>query len=73
MPGLAPISRRNLLRRLKRLSFDGPYSGGRHQFMVRGDVRLILPNPHQQDISASLLARLLTQASITREEWESVA
>ena len=73
MPGLAPISRRNLLRRLKRLSFDGPYSGGRHQFMVRGDVRLILPNPHQQDISASLLARLLNQASITREEWESVA
>ena len=73
MPGLAPISRRNLLRRLKRLSFDGPYSGGRHHFMVRGEGRLILPNPHQQDISASLLARLLNQASITREEWESVA
>jgi len=36
MPGLAPISRRNLLRRLKRLDLDGPYSGGRHQFMVRG-------------------------------------
>jgi predicted RNA binding protein YcfA (HicA-like mRNA interferase family) len=72
MPGLAPISRRNLLRRLKQLGFDGPYSGGRHQFVVRGDVRLILPNPHRQDISISLLTRLLNQAGVTREEWESV-
>ena len=72
MRGLAPISRRNLLRRLKQLGFDGPYSGGRHQFVVRGDVRLILPNPHRQDVSVSLLTRLLTQAGVTREEWESV-
>lgn len=71
MPGLNPISRRNLLRRLKKLGFDGPYTGGRHEFMIRGDVRLILPNPHRQDIGIGLLSRILNQAEVSREEWEA--
>lgn len=71
MPGLSAVSRRNLIRRLKQLGFDGPYAGGRHQFMLRGEVRLILPNPHRQDIGSSLLARLLTQAGLSRDEWEA--
>ena len=73
MPRLTPISRRELIRRLKRLGFEGPYTGGRHEFMLRGDRRLILPNPHRGDISVDLLARLLRQAGITREEWQSSA
>ena len=58
MERLTPISRRNLIRRLRSLGFAGPYSGGRHEFMLRDDVRLILPNPHRQDVSAALLSRL---------------
>ena len=73
MPRLAPISRRELIRRLKELGFEGPYTGGRHEFMLRGDRRLILPNPHRGDISVDLLVRLLRQADITREEWRSLA
>ena len=71
MPRLTPISRRKLIRRLTKLGFTGPYVSGRHQFMLRGKQRLILPNPHQGDISAGLLARLLRRANITRKEWES--
>jgi hypothetical protein len=37
--------------------------------MVRGAVRLILPNPHRQDISIDLLARILRQAEVSREAW----
>ena len=73
MPRLTPISRRKLIRRLTKLGFTGPYIGGRHQFMLRGNQRLILPNPHQGDISAGLLARILRRANITRKEWESTA
>ena len=70
MPQLNPVSRRDLIHRLEALGFDGPYSGGRHEFMMRGDVRLILPNPHRSNISVDLLVRLLRQAGITREEWQ---
>jgi hypothetical protein len=59
MPRLAPVSRREFIQRLQHLGFDGPYAGSRHEFILRGQVRLILPNPHRGDISADLLTRLL--------------
>jgi predicted RNA binding protein YcfA (HicA-like mRNA interferase family) len=71
MGRLLPLSRPELIRRLKTLSFQGPYSGGRHEFMLRGIRRIILPNPHRGDIGSDLLARILRQAGITREEWET--
>ncbi|HWQ69168.1 MAG TPA: type II toxin-antitoxin system HicA family toxin [Patescibacteria group bacterium] len=71
MAHLPPVSRRELIERLNRLGFEGPYTGGRHQFMLRGDRRLILPNPHRDDISVDLLVRLLRQSGVTREEWRS--
>lgn len=71
MSRLTPISRRKLIGRLTKLGFTGPYAGGRHEFMLRGNQRLILPNPHRADISPALLARLLRRANITRAEWES--
>jgi predicted RNA binding protein YcfA (HicA-like mRNA interferase family) len=40
---LAPVSRREFIRRLLRLGFDGPFSGGRHEFLVRNEIRQILP------------------------------
>ncbi len=70
MPPFGPVSRVELLRALRQLGFDGPYSGGKHQFMVRGDVTLRIPNPHRGDISRDLLARLLRQAGVSRAEWE---
>jgi len=52
--------------------FEGPYAGGNHEFMFRGASghRLILPNPHRVLIGVDLLARLLRQAGVAREEWE---
>ncbi|UZX16197.1 type II toxin-antitoxin system HicA family toxin [Thermus sp. PS18] len=66
---LRPVSRRELVARLKALGFAGPYTGGRHQFMVRGSVCLVLPNPHRGEISVDLLRRILKQAGIEEEEW----
>ena len=71
MPRLSPVSRREFIRRLRDLGYDGPYTGGRHEFMLRDDRRLILPNPHRQTVGADLLTRLLRQAGITRQEWDS--
>jgi predicted RNA binding protein YcfA (HicA-like mRNA interferase family) len=72
MPPLGPIKRRDLIRYLRKLGFEGPYAGGKHQYMVRGEVKLALPNPHQGDIGRDLLVRILRQAGIEREEWEKL-
>jgi predicted RNA binding protein YcfA (HicA-like mRNA interferase family) len=69
MTRLSAISRRELAQRLRQLGFAGPYTGGRHEFMIRGTVRITLPNPHRQDVGVDLLVRILRQAGITREEW----
>ena len=59
-------------RRDRILGFDGPYSGGRHQFIVRGDFVVSIPNPHGRDISFELLSRVLRQGGVSRKEGESV-
>ena len=46
MPQFGPIKRRELIACLRRLGFSGPYAGGKHEFMQRGDVSLSIPNPH---------------------------
>ncbi|HEY9614245.1 type II toxin-antitoxin system HicA family toxin [Allocoleopsis sp.] len=72
MPSFGSISRRDLIAALRNAGFEGPYSGGKHQFMVRDSLRVRIPNPHQGDISQNLLARILKQAGIDREEWEDL-
>ena len=69
MSHLAPVSRRKLIQRLMQLGFTGPYGGGRHMFMLRGDQRLTIPNPHRHEISVDLLRRILGQAEVSHEEW----
>ena len=72
MPPFTSIKRKDLIRVLKQAEFDGPYSGGKHEFMVKGNLRLTLPNPHQREIGKDLLSRILKQAGISREEWEKL-
>ncbi len=73
MVRLGPVSRREFIGRLLRLGFDGPYAGGKHEFLLRGTQRLILPNPHAGEISVDLLRRILRQANVSRQEWEEAA
>ena len=69
MTRLAPVTRSELVRRLRTLGFDGPYAGGRHPQMQREDVTVIIPNRHEGDIGIGLLTRLPRQAGVSREEW----
>lgn len=72
MPFIGPIKRKDLIFYLKILGFDGPHCGGKHQFMVKGNITVRIPNPHQGDISRDLLIRILKQAKINRTEWEAL-
>ncbi len=66
-----PISRKAMIRRLKEFGFKGPYSGGKHEFMIKDSLKLRIPNPHgATDIGNSLLNEIIKQAGISKEKWE---
>ena len=48
-----PISRRELIRKFQALGWDGPFSGGKHSFMIKGAHKVRIPNPHGGDIDWS--------------------
>ena len=68
---MKPISYKEFIRRLNNFGFNGPFPGGKHQYMIKGNIRLTIPNPHRKEISVDILIRLLRQAGILKEEWES--
>jgi predicted RNA binding protein YcfA (HicA-like mRNA interferase family) len=53
-----PIWRREMV-------FSGPVSGGRHQFMTKGSLKVHIPNPHKSGtIGGGLVKEILRQAGI---------
>ena len=71
MAHLNPVSRRELVRKLKHFGFEGPFPGGKHDWMRRGNLRLTIPNPHGSAIDPGLIRRILRQAGITLDDWLS--
>ena len=61
-----------MVRKFRKLGFDGPYSGGRHLFMVKGNLKIRIPNPHRSDINKHLVTEILRQAGISSEDWDNV-
>jgi predicted RNA binding protein YcfA (HicA-like mRNA interferase family) len=67
------ISRKELVSKFRALGFTGPFSGGKHQFMVKGPHKIRIPNPHSgKDISGGLVKEILRQANISESDWGSV-
>jgi predicted RNA binding protein YcfA (HicA-like mRNA interferase family) len=69
VPKLNPISWNELVRRLRKFGFDGPYQQGKHPYMVRGSLVLTVANPHKKEIGVDLLTRILKQAGVSRKNW----
>ena len=72
MPAFGPIKRRDLIRAMRGAGFAGPFVKRRHEVMIRGDVSVPIPNPHAGDIGKNLLAVILREAGISRQEWEKL-
>jgi len=66
---LVPVTWPNLIKRLSRLGFEGPYHGGKHPYMIKGNLVLTVPNPHRKEIGVPLLSKILKQAQVSKEEW----
>lgn len=66
---LKNISLNKLIQKFRKLGFEGPFSGGRHLFMSKNELKVCIPNPHKSDISKYLLAEILRQAGISKDDW----
>lgn len=73
MPPIKPLSRKELIFFLKKYGFEGPFSGGKHQFMIKEQLTLRIPNPHEKDIDKAFLLKILKQANISKDDWEKLA
>ena len=67
-----PIKRRELIRRMRKLGWNGPEPGRRHMVMRKAELTVPIPDPHRGDIDWSLTNRILKEAGISTEQWESV-
>ena len=72
----SPCKRREFIRRLRKLGFEGPISGTRHQFMVYQQHRLAIPSNAEYSVPQlrfmlQEVARIIGR-EITVEEWNSL-
>jgi hypothetical protein len=71
-----PCKRRDFISRLRKLGFDGPFSGTRHQFMVFKQHRMSLPS--NVEYSVPQLRMMIREVvgiigrDITSDEWETL-
>jgi len=68
-----PCKRADFIQRLRRLGFDGPYSGSRHQFLVFKNHRLTVPSNAEYSVPQLKMmlrevASILDRA-ITVDQW----
>lgn len=70
-----PCKRRDFVKKLRRIGFDGLYSGTKHQFMVYGQYRLIIPSNDEYSVPQLRMmigeVEVLLQREMTLEEWNS--
>jgi predicted RNA binding protein YcfA (HicA-like mRNA interferase family) len=70
MPEINPISRKELISRLKTLGFEGPFMATKHQYMIKGKQKIFIPNPHGgKDIGIPLLKKIIKQIGITQDDF----
>ncbi|MBI5215583.1 MAG: type II toxin-antitoxin system HicA family toxin [Ignavibacteriae bacterium] len=69
----APCKRQDFIRRLRRLGFEGPYSGTKHQFMLFNHHRLAIPSNAEYTIPQLRMMmneiESITEKEISLEEW----
>ena len=68
---MRPLSRREIIRRFRKLGFEGPRTRSDHQYMSRGKLKVKIPNPHGSQLSIGFIRQLLREAGITPEEWDA--
>jgi hypothetical protein len=76
MAAWRPLKRRDFIRKLRSLGFDGPFSGTRHQFMVLKQHRQTIPSNSEYSVpQVRMLVRqveTILARFISLDEWSSL-
>jgi hypothetical protein len=71
-----PCKRSDFIRKLRRLGFDGPFTGTRHQFMVFSQKRLAIPSNAEYSVPQLRVLireiRDIAAREITIDEWAAL-
>ena len=69
----SPCKRKDFIRRLRKLGFDGPFAGTRHHFMVYKEHRLAIPSNREYSVPQLRIMLRETESIIGRKitvgEW----
>ena len=71
-----PCKRPDFIQRLRKLGFDGPYAGTRHQFLVYGKHRLAIPSNAEYSVpQLHMMVREVEEImgrEVTIGEWQEL-
>jgi len=71
-----PCKRRLFIRRLRKLGFEGPLSGTRHQFMIYGHHRLAIPSNAEYSVPQLRMmireVEIIIGRKISADEWNNL-
>ena len=76
MSRLTPCKRKDFIKKLRKLGFESPKSGTRHQFMVYQQYRLTIPSNTEYSVPQLKMMIREVEAIITRQitihEWNEL-
>ena len=73
---MKPVKRKEFIDKLKRIGFQGPFSGSKHEFMTFGNHRLAIPS--NKEYSVSQLKFMLKEVEriigkrISEKNWQEL-
>ena len=71
-----PCKRRDFIRRLRSMGFQGPWSGARHQFLVSRGHRMAVPSNEEFSVPQVRMlvgeVEAIIERNISADEWDSL-
>lgn len=67
MPKLSPLKAEQVIRKLRKLGFEGPIAGGRHSRMVHSE--LPIPMHKGKDVSVGLIRAIMREIDVSPDKW----
>ncbi|MFH1859699.1 MAG: type II toxin-antitoxin system HicA family toxin [bacterium] len=72
----SPCKKKDFIRKLRKLGFNGLFAGTRHHFMVYKEHRLTIPSNHEYSVPQLRMMLHETESilvrGITAEEWSNL-
>jgi len=71
MQRLISLKSGEVIRKLRKIGFSGPFPGGKHIRMVNLKTGKIIPVPvHKgKDVSVGLIREIINEIGLSREKW----